>query len=434
MESLLSNIYLIFYIIAWIVTILLYQKRKKCFDAGSVLLFSYLLYSIMSLFLYNTYNPFFTFTNIQLFPFIYLYLMLMLAFSPILKYDETKIIEIQKPSTIFLNIISIIFIVASLAQLPSIISDFSVNIVKLLTVTSGGQDLYDEAMSNSFSSGDGDVSNFASIFSGAFFNIGVLLFFYNLTLKKYNILILIGLFLSCILSLFTYVSLGQRGLIIEILFVIIITFFALRKFIPEKTNKIIKYTGVLLIFSISLPLIALTNSRFENEEGGSKASIYYYAGQENLYFNIYGLDDGGIRYGDRTFPLFKSMLGFENVPHNFWERRDKYPDLKINDEVFYTFVGDFTIDFGPYLPPFIFLIFTLFVLRKTKIFDGKIQFHQLILLHFVMCICMLGGMKLYSFSDIGGNLQLIVYVIAYIVFRFDYTLQKQREERLLKFV
>jgi len=428
----MSNIYIVLYIIAWIVTIVLYQKRKKIFDAGSMLLFSYLLYSIVSLLLFNNNNPFYTFKNIQLYPFIYLYLMLMLAFSPILKYDESKIKEIQKPSTVFLNVICIIFIVASFVQLPTILSDFSVNIIKLLTISSGGLDLYNDAMSNSYSSGDGNISNYAAIFSGAFTNLGILLFFYCLTLKKYNRLILTGLFLSCILSLLTYISLGQRGLIIEILFVIIITFFALRKFIPEKINKAIKYVGIFLIIAIAVPFVALTNSRFENNEGGSKVSVYYYVGQENLYFNIYGLDDGGIRYGDRTFPLFKRMLGFENVPSNFWERRKKYPELKINDEVFSTFVGDFTLDFGPFIAPLIFILFTLFILRKTRIRNGIILFHQLILVQFVMCICMLGGMKLFSFSDAGGNLQLIVYLFAYILFRFDYNgILKRRKANLV---
>ena len=424
----MSNIYLVLYAITWIVTILIYQRRKKCFDAGSVLLCSYFLYSIMSLILFNVGNPFNTFENIKLYPFIYLFLMLMLAFSPILKYDVNKITEIQKPSTLFLNITCIVFIVASLAQLPSIISDFSINIVKLLTLSSGGQDIYEEAMSNSYSTGDGNISNLAAIFSGAFSGIGVLLFFYNLTLKKKNKLILIGLFSSCILSLLSSVSLGQRGLIIEILYVTIITFFALKKFFSPKINKMLKIIGISLLITALVPLIALTNSRFEDEEGGSKASVYYYAGQENLYFNNYGLDDGGIRYGDRTVPLFKRMLGFENIPSNFWERRDKYPDLKINDEVFIGFVGDFTLDFGPFIPPFIFLIFTLFVLRRTKIRDGILQFHQLILLHFVMCLCMLGGMKLYPYSDVGGNLQLIVYAIAYVVFRLDNSgILKRRE-------
>jgi hypothetical protein len=139
---------------------------------------------------------------------------------------------------------------------------------------------------------------------------------------------------------------------------------------------------------------------------------------ENLNFNNYGLDDGGIRYGDRTFPLFKRMLGFDNVPHNFWERRDKYPNLKVNDEVFISFVGDFTLDFGPFIAPLIFILFTFFILNLTRIRNGRILFHQLILVHFVMCVCMQGGMKLFSFSDL-ANLRIIVCFIAYIFFRFD---------------
>lgn len=122
MESLISNINIILYVTAWIVTIIVYQRKKQHFDAGSVVLFSYLLYSIVLLLLYN--SPFYTFKQIRLFPFIYLFLMIMLAFSPILKYNAYKIKEIQKPTTIFLNKICIIFIIASLVQLPTIISDF----------------------------------------------------------------------------------------------------------------------------------------------------------------------------------------------------------------------------------------------------------------------------------------------------------------------
>jgi len=100
--------------------------------------------------------------------------------------------------------------------------------------------------------------------------------------------------------------------------------------------------------------------------------------------------------------------------------------------VFSTFVGDFTLDFGPFIAPLIFILFTLFILRKTRIRNGIILFHQLILVQFVMCICMLGGMKLFSFSDAGGNLQLIVYLFAYILFRFDYNgILKRRKANLV---
>jgi oligosaccharide repeat unit polymerase len=213
---------------------------------------------------------------------------------------------------------------------------------------------------------------------------------------------------------------------LETLLSLIITYFALKRFLQPKINRIIKIVGLSLLLASLIPLVALTISRFGNSKKGSMASVYFYGGQENLYFNYYGLDNGGIRYGDRTFPLFKRILGFDNVPKNFMERRDKYPHLKMSDENFYTFVGDFTLDFGPVIATLIFLVFTLFVTIKTKIRNGIIRFHQLILLHFVMCLCMLGGLKLYPFSDVGGNLQLIMYFLAYLFFRLDYNYRIQR--------
>ena len=327
--------------------------------------------------------------------------------------------------------ISIIFIITSLIQLPTIISDFKVSIVELLTVSSGGQDLYNEAMDNSYSTGDGSIANLAAIVSNSYGYFGILLFFYYLTLENRNKFILIGLFFSVITSLFTYISLGQRGPIVEIFFSMIITYFALKKFMTPKVNKIIKFIGISLIAITSIPIIALTNSRFEDNLDGSLSSVYYYVGQENLYFNNYGLDNGGIRYGDRTFPLFKRMLGFENIPNNFWERREKYPELEINDEVFIGFIGDFTLDFGPVPATLILIIFTLIVLRKTRIWDGEILFHQLILIHFVMSVCMVGGMKLYPFSDTGGNLQLIFYFLAYLIFKADYLITQHKKTNMI---
>jgi oligosaccharide repeat unit polymerase len=429
MDALISNIYIVLYISAWIVTIILYHIIKKNIDAGSILLFTYLIYSVTSLLLYN--SPFYHFDRIKIFPFIYLFLMLMLVFWPVLKFNANKINEIQKIPSIYITIICLIFIVVSLIQLPAIISDFIYSIRRLLTTSSGGQDLYNKAMAGKRLLGDGTISNLPSIITNAFGNFGILILFYYLTLKNRNTLILIGLFISVVLSIIVYISLGQRGPVIETILSMIITYFALRRFIQPKINRILRIVGGWLLLACLIPLVALTVSRFGNSTQGSMSSVYYYGGQENLYFNNHGLDDGGIRYGDRTFPLFKRILGFENVPKNFMERRDKYPHLKINDEVFCTFVGDFTIDFGPIVATLILLFFTLFVIIKTKIRDGIIRFHQLILLHFVMILCMLGGMKLYPFSDVGGNLQLIVYFIAYMFFRLDHNVRILSQKKVI---
>ncbi len=427
-EKILSNINIVVFILGWITTIILYQRRKKNFDAGSILLFSYLFYAIMSLCLYN--NPYYKFNSIEIFPFIYLFLMLLLAFSPILRYDYYKIDKIQKPPDLYLNSVCIIFIIASLMQVPEIISNFAISIVRLLLDSAGGQELYNEAMAESVSLGDGSISNLSSIISNAYGNFGILLFFYYLTLINRNKFILIGLFISCVISILSNINLGQRGPIIEIMLSMVITYFALRKFYRPEVNKIIRNIGITLLTVTSIPIIALTVSRFGESEAGSESSVFFYAGQENLYFNNFGLDNGGLRYGDRTFPLFKKMLGFENVPDNFWERRSKYPNLQINDEVFIGFIGDFTLDFGPFITPFIFIFFTIFILNKTIIRNKVILFHQLILLHFVMCLCMLGGMKLYPFSDIGGNLQLIIYFLAFLFFKLVYAYSHKKQSKI----
>ena len=426
-EKIFSNIIIVLFVLVWIATIILYQIKKKHFDAGSVILFSYLFYSIMSLILYN--NPYYSFNQMSVFPFIYLYLMLMLVFYPILRYDDNKITEIKKPPAIYLNFVCIIFIIVSLMQVPDIISNFAVSIVRLLLDSAGGQDLYNEAMAESTSLGDGSISNLSSIISNAYGNFGILLFFYYLTLDNRNKFILIGLFISCIISILSNISLGQRGPILEIMLSMVITYFALRKFYQPKVNRIIRNIGITFLIATSIPIIALTVSRFGDSDAGSESSVFFYAGQENLYFNNYGLDNGGVRYGDRTFPFFKKILGFENVPDNFWERRSKYPNLQINDEVFIGFVGDFTLDFGPFITPLIFIPFIIFLLNKTIVRDGVMLFHQLILIHFLMSLCMLGGMKLYPFSDVGGNLQLIVYFLAFLFFRlvYAYSLKRQRK-------
>lgn len=425
MDLLMSNIWLVLYIIAWIVTFILYQKKKRYFDAGSVLLCSYLLYSIASLLLFN--DPYLgsKYKALTLFPFIYMYLMLMVASSPVLKYDVLKINKIQKPRNVIFYTICIIFIISSIARVPRELPNYIQGLMRIMLDAYGGLDIYNETMANSFNSGDGKISNLPAIISNSLSDIGVLLYFYYLTLEKRNKLISIGLLISCIFPILGNISISQRGPVLEQLITLIITYFALRKFIQAKIIKIIQRVGIILIIATTIPIIAISISRFGGNEGGTLSSIYDYAGMQNLNFNNYAFDNGGIRYGDRTFPIFKQMLGFDNVPHNFWERRDKYPFLKINDEVFISFVGDFVLDFGPIIAVLIFIFVALFFLKHTRARNGTILFHQLILLHFIMCVCMQGGMKLFSFSDL-ANLRIIVVFIAYIFFRFDYENRQKR--------
>ncbi len=411
-----SNICLLFLVVLWAVTLYLYWKKKKAIDSGFCLLSSYLVYSVFSILLYNNESFSDFYNEITFFPFVYLYLAMIVTSWPVLKYDTKKIKFFPPANKLLFNSISYIIILCALLNLPSAIIHLREGLFLMFLSSTGGQELYQEMIDSGTDAG-GTISNIPSIISNAFTNIAILFLFYHLTQKKRSKFLIIGLSISVISNIMHFLSTGQRGGVVLIILTIFITYFAIKDFLGESIKKTIRRVGLVFIVLISIPLIAITISRFAYRDTGVGGSFVDYIGQANLNFNNYGLDNGGIRYGDRTFPLFKRMLGFENVPKNFWERRNKYSNLHISDQYFITYVGDFTLDFGPFVAAIIMLLFSLFATYKTRIRNHKFFFEQLILLHFVMCITMQGGMELYTFSDVQGNLRVIVVALCYISFK-----------------
>lgn len=418
----MSNIYLLLNILLWLLTLFIYQNKKRVIDTGSILLISFLIYSISSYILFNSSYDY-QYFDLSLLPFIYLYIMIMLVLSPILMLNINSNTTIQRPSNLLLYSIILIYSISSLINLSTTINNIYDGINTIINDPLGAVELYREKMDNSFNVGDSKISNIFSVFSNLLSDIGILIFFYYLSLERKNKLIVYALALSMIASIFEPLSMSQRGPAVDRLLTIIIAYFAFRGYLSSSINRKVRKFGILLLILFAVPVSAITLSRFGEREGGADGSVFLYIGQQNLNFNKYAFDNNGIRNGDRIIPLFKRALGFKNVPINFWERRVKYPDLKINDEVFIGFVGDFILDFGPITATIILILFTLFALYKTKIKNNKLLFHQLVLIYFIMCVCIRGGLKLFTFSDTGGNLGLIVFIIVYIIFKLDYKIK-----------
>lgn len=426
-----SNIYLIIFVMLWGFSLIIYKKVKKQYDAGFIILASFLLYSIFSLLLYN--DPFYKseFGKLKLFPFIYLFSMIILTCLPIFKYDQNKIVKIQRPSKLLINSLAYFIILNSILYIPENIGRVYSGFILMMMDSSAGLDVYKETLENMSQSGMGTtISNIPGVFTNLFSDISKLLLFYYLTLNdKKNKFIIIGLSITAVWSMFNGVALSQRGIVINCAMTILISYYAVKRFINKKYEKTIKSIGLGLVILISIPFVAITIARFDrSSEGGLLSSVYFYAGQENLIFNEYGLDNNGLRHGDRTFPMFKRALGFDNVPNNFFERRAKYPNLRVNDEHFIGYVGDFTLDYGGFVTPFIFLFFTLIFIRMTKVKSGNLLFSQLLIIHFVMCICFQGGMKLFSYADT-GNLKIILVFILSLLFYIDYLSQNNRSTK-----
>lgn len=414
-QALSDNLLCLFYLLLWVLTLAWYQYKNHTIDAGTAIISTYVMYAVFSILSLNdeffsiAYNP------LKLFPFIYLYVMLMIALSPTIYHHLNPPKSIIDPQTHILPITAIIIIVMSVLLIPDIISNLDDGLVKLFTDTEAGNDAYIEQLEKNTDQGS-KIRNIPAIIYNTLSDMPIFLFFYFLTLKEKKYGLIIGLLFSIFIGVLLPIVHGQRGGVIITVLTVILGYMLFKPYISKRINRYFNVFGLVSVAIISLPIIAITLSRFGENAVGVGGIVNWYVGQENLYFNNYGLDAGGIRNGDRTAFLLKRVIA-PDTPKNYIERREKYHNLEIDDYFFYTFVGDFTIDYGPVIAFIIFVVFNVAVLLLIRPRDGTIQLYQLLLLYFSMCICMQGGMTLFSFADYEG-LRIVVVVILYTYLRY----------------
>lgn len=417
----MSVLYLSLYSLAWLITFLVQYKKKGRIDAGNFIILLFLIYSVFSVLLIvdkGRGELFFGGMEITLFPLVYLFVMVLISMSPVFNYNQDNVKRIVAPSGFILDSISIIYIVSAIVVFLNSVLQFREGLILILADAAGGLEVYDELMADSsLTLGDGKISNLPSIITNLLGGVIVVIFWLNVvTGRRRTITYILAFFL--LTDPFFSLARSQRGPAIATLLSLLCGYFLFIKFLPEKLKKRIRLGGIIVLVLVAIPFMAISHSRFDRSEGGVQSSFLYYIGQENLNFDIYAFDNNGLRYGDRVFPMFKRMLGFQNVPRNFWERRAKYSHLKINDEFFIGYVGDFVLDFGPIVSFILFIFFTAIFLNITRIRGGTLYLHQVMALFFLMYIGAVGGMKLFPFAD-DGALGMITIFLAYLVFNIS---------------
>ncbi len=415
-EIILNNMLAGGFLCVWIVSLFGYQSLKNRWDGGSIVIVFYIIYGVFSIMTLN--DPLFSiaFNPLKPFPYIYLYVMMVIALSPIVIHHCSHNSEIEDPHTRILFFISIIIIACSIILMPKIISETGNGIVSIFTDPSAGKEAYMEQVEGAEGSG-GAIRNLPAIIFNALIDVAVFIFFYLLTLKKKNIWILSGLLFSFAVNFLMCISQGQRGGLVISLLTLIGGYMLFRRYMSERINRISRNIGIFMSLLVSLPIIFITISRFDGESGGVGGFVNWYVGQGSLYFNNYGLDPGGCRNGDRTISFFKRFVA-PSTPKNFVERRDKYHNMEINDNFFSTFVGDFTLDFGPIGAFIIFIVFNTLIIGLTIERTQQIKLYKLLLLYFSLCISLQGGMTLFSYSDVSGNLRILNYLLLYTYLRY----------------
>lgn len=357
--------------IFFLVILILSQYKKKEITITSYLLLVWFVSAIFSIF-YVSFNT--DYISITLIPYLYFGICFLISIYPISRFNTSCLKHIRIGNVKFLNFL-IIFL-ASISVLP-----FLENLIHLFYSYTGGNnesvlvDLYKEKMGADFDR-DEYVTWLSSV--GFLFNkitlkfkyINLLLLFYYLIKEKPNKFILVGLLMLVFNPILFSLSMAGRGP--SVFFLLYAAFFVVlfKNTIPVNIYKKIVQIGLIIIVVTILGLSILTISRFNQSSLGSEtvfAWISVYLGEGIVDFNEYMWNIETYTEGDNSFAFIKNMLGFETFI-DYLERREYWSAsvTGISPLRFYTYIGDWFSDLGPYFTLLLIVIFSFFMRSITS--------------------------------------------------------------------
>ena len=334
--------------IAYIIPLILYYKKKRQIDIGFLFYMIFAVSAIGSFWYYSQEDVDLYYPNIELSAFIYLWLMINFCLLPLYQTNLRKITYIDDRGIApLLDGLSIMFVVLSLLPIVSLLSKVSLSMFV-------GNDLgrmyeSDADKSALYFSG---ISKYCFALIRRFEDILIILFFYQLSKAKKNWALINAMWLPIGLFVLFKVASGSRGGVMSTF----IAFFAMALFLrntfEQKTFAYIRKIGLVFTSFIILVVSAISISRFffSVSAASSKATldrwISQYLGEGMVRFNDTVWNNDILMNGDQNIIFLKHLLGFDVIENydTFMMFYEAKLGLPVN--VFYTFVGDWVLDFG----------------------------------------------------------------------------------------
>lgn len=398
--------------ILWAIVFIASIKRYGFYNAGNLVLAFYFVLMIIAVHLYTVPSLTKSFEGQNLFYLLYLLAFSLLFIRPLQKVSSVSIQQL--PSLSRINAVCIVVITFSLLGIGAIYQDFSSGIIKLLTDEDYGASLYHElSQSDGLASSRKGAGNYISVISNVMQTLAPFLFLYSLSDKRISKYVIIGLGLSTFVVFMKNISIGSRVGIVQVLLEMLFFYFFIKRFYSEKVKRYLSpiLLAFVLVIGAAFASITLSRSKYSKEDSPI-VFVERYASQSVLNFGKYGLEPGGCRYGDKTFPLVKSLFT-SNVARSYYDRMNKYKNLKLDESNFILYPGDFIIDFGVIGGTLVLLFFYTFFCTFLK---GKhiLRFSQIIIVYLLMAF--LSGFYQYPFSDYLGNMKLIAFILLALYF------------------
>ena len=334
--------------IAYIIPLILYYKKKRQIDIGFLFYMIFAVSAIGSFWYYSQEDVDLYYPNIELSAFIYLWLMINFCLLPLYQTNLRKITYIDDRGIApLLDGLSIMFVVLSLLPIVSLLSKVSLSMFV-------GNDLgrmyeSDADKSALYFSG---ISKYCFALIRRFEDILIILFFYQLSKAKKNWTLINAMWLPIGLFVLFKVASGSRGGVMSTF----IAFFAMALFLrntfEQKTFAYIRKIGLVFTSFIILVVSAISISRFffsvsaASSKGTLDRWISQYLGEGMVRFNDTIWNNDILMNGDQNIIFLKHLLGFDVIENydTFMMFYEAKLGLPVN--VFYTFVGDWVLDFG----------------------------------------------------------------------------------------
>lgn len=369
--------------IAYILLFVIYEYKKRRIDVGSIILLTWVIGSSGSVYYYTFEVSYLSYDNITVLPLVFLLGINCLLFNPFLKTDYAKIktIKVYNLRRVF-NFISVFFSIIGILPLINVV-------LKLSSFSFAGAALADMYLAEEDKASiifEPVVRPFFSIMRHFTVFIAFLLF-YQLSQKKINKLISVGLAGNLLTFLLVSMLSGSRGGIMSLLLICAYFLLFMRNIMQPSVFKFLKRFSFVLCGIIAIGIAAISISRLTDmgEKKGKELLmdqwISQYAGE------------GIIRYDHTIWHLEKQLNGKQNLPYPYSFVDDSIKDLesyankaenvvKTPVTVFYTYVGDLILDFG-IIGSLIAAIIIYFAIKfLIRIRHGRISFYYLIILSF----------------------------------------------------
>ena len=353
--------------------------------------------------------------ELSIIPYLYLFVLVWIAFAPLIRFDYKSIETIHVNSVLF-KYISIVIIMLSLIAIIPNIKYFLTHMLDPVAYLEAYQD-------KSY----GTLKVLTGIPNTAMNLLkhlkGLIPIFFIVSMTTFvnsNIWMRSGLGLALINLMISYLNTSSRYALVTDLFLILFVYFLLRPFVIGNIKKRINIIGIVVLIVLIGGVILITTSRY-GDRGGQDFVLYnlsYYFGESFSNFNGDLWNVSSFTEGNNCFHYFLNRFSGDGSPDRDIDLLESITHRRMF--VFYTFVGDFFTDFGAFITAVIVISLAWIFLMITKV-SSEISFGKILFLCLYVKVLLVG----YTYwTYLNYSMEIIFTIVIGLAFNIEHNISQ----------